>query len=37
MVKAVTRDRTPEKVMRNRIKISQEWKEIQDINIRHFD
>ena len=37
MIKAVTRDTTHEKVIRNRMKITKEWQEIQDIIIRRFD
>ena len=37
MIKAVTRDTTHEKLIRNRMKITKEWQEIQDIIIRRFD
>lgn len=37
IAKSLARDTTPEKVMRNRIKIEKEWKEIQDIKIRRFN
>jgi hypothetical protein len=37
IVQAITRDKTPEKIMRNRKKINREWEEIKNISIVGID
>ncbi len=37
IVQEITRDKTPEKIMRNRNKINREWEEIKNISLRGID